>query len=68
VRLTPEEIRVLATSATGLNAYGVADTLGLSHSTVRPLIASAVMKLGARSKLEAVLVALRDGLIDLPSP
>jgi DNA-binding NarL/FixJ family response regulator len=65
-RLTARERAVLAASATGLVLTGVADALDLSPEAVRAALASAIAKLGARSKLEAVIVALRDGMIDLP--
>ena len=63
--LTKDECAVLATSARGLISHEVAEVLGLPPETTRRLIASAVKKLGARSKLEAVILALRAGLIDL---
>jgi DNA-binding CsgD family transcriptional regulator len=65
-RLTARERDVLAVSATGRTSAEVAEVLGLSPDAVRASIASAITKLGARSKLEAVVVALRDGLIELP--
>jgi len=66
--LTPLEREVLAVSATGLTTAEVADRLGLATSDVRRALASAVAKLGARSRLEAVIIAVRRGLIDLPEP
>jgi DNA-binding NarL/FixJ family response regulator len=65
VQLTQKEHAVLAASARGLHVWEVAELLGQPAETVRLVIASAVQKLGARSKLEAVVLALRDGLIDL---
>src|SRR5829696_7527988 len=58
--------RRLGASAIGLGVAEVADLLGLSPDAVRASIASAITKLGARSKLEAVVVALRGGLIEIP--
>jgi DNA-binding CsgD family transcriptional regulator len=55
-------------SAEGLGVTEAADTLGLSPEAARRLLASAVTKLGARSKLEAVIIALREGLIDPLEP
>ncbi len=65
--LTRRERDVLAASARGLGANGVARELGLPAAAVRAALASAIDKLGARSKLEAVVSALRDGLIEAPS-
>jgi DNA-binding NarL/FixJ family response regulator len=65
--LTVEERRALSLSAHGLVVAEVAGAMRASPEVVHVWLASAVDKLRARSKLEAVLVALRDGLID-PSP
>lgn len=44
----------------------IAAHLGTNPDEVRGHLAPAVAVLGARSKLEAVVIALRLGLIDLP--
>jgi two-component system nitrate/nitrite response regulator NarL len=66
VVLTAQECTILAVSAQGLGVDAVAECLDLAPATVRGLLVTAVAKLGARSKLEAVVIALRRGLIDLP--
>jgi two-component system nitrate/nitrite response regulator NarL len=63
--LTGRESAVLAASATGLSVGEVADRLGVSPNAVRAALALAITKLAARSKLEAVIIALRRGLIVL---
>ena len=63
--LTMGERRVLSLSATGLVVADVAEALGVSAEEVGARLASAVDKLGARSKLEAVLTAARRGELDL---
>ena len=65
-RLTARERAVLSASATGLVIVEVATTLHLTPEAVRDALASAMAKLRARSKLEAVTIALRAGLIDPP--
>jgi DNA-binding NarL/FixJ family response regulator len=65
--LTPLERAVLAAAATGLSVHEVAEHLGESPETVRHALSSVMTKLGARSKLEAVVIAFRHGLIDLPA-
>jgi DNA-binding CsgD family transcriptional regulator len=66
-RLTDREQHVLALAATGWTIAALADALNLTPEAVGVLIASIVAKVGARSKIEAVLIAVRTGLIDLPS-
>jgi DNA-binding NarL/FixJ family response regulator len=67
-RLTRRECDILAASARGAGADGVAHELGLPEQEVRVGLASAIRKLGARSKLEAVIITLRRGDIDLRPP
>jgi DNA-binding CsgD family transcriptional regulator len=64
--LTARERAVLAASATGLVVADVAELLALSPADVRRVLVTAMTKLRARSKLEAVVIALRTGLIALP--
>ena len=59
--LSRQECDILAASVRGLAVDEVAGELGLAVDDVRAGLASAIRKLGARSKLEAVLVALRQG-------
>ena len=63
--LTPGERRALSLSACGLLVPEVAEAMCTSPETVRARLASAIATLGARSKLEAVLIAARTGEIDL---
>lgn len=65
-RLTALERTVLAVSATGLVVAEIADVLGLTPEAVREVLESSMAKLGARSKLEALVLAIRHGLVDLP--
>ena len=60
------EHAVLRLSATGLLTDAVADRLGMSTHQVRRHLVRAMAALGARSKLEAVVLALELGLITLP--
>jgi DNA-binding NarL/FixJ family response regulator len=65
--LTVLERAVMAASARGLSAVEIAQLLGLPPGTVRASIGMANKKLGATSKLEAVLIVLQQGLIDPPT-
>lgn len=61
--LTGREADVLALLASGKNATEIADELFLSLNTSRNHIAAILHKLGARSQLEAVVLAARAGLV-----
>ncbi len=61
--LTDREREVLALMAEGLSNQAIADRLHLSLNTVRNHTRNVLGKLDAHSKLEAVSVAIRRGLI-----
>ena len=64
--LTGMGLLVLRLSATGLTTDEVAEHLDLDPAEVGRHLREVVFALGARSKLEAVVLALRAGLIELP--
>lgn len=66
-RLTPRETEVLQALANGQSTQEVAQSLFVSPRTVQNQVNGILAKLGVRSKLEAVLVALREGVVHLPS-
>ena len=59
--LTSQERHALELSATGRVVGEVADAMGVSPHVVGEWLASAIDKLGARSKLEAIIIAYRRG-------
>jgi DNA-binding NarL/FixJ family response regulator len=61
--LTHRERDVLQMLAAGLEANVIARELGISLNTCRGYVKSLLTKLGAHSQLEAVVVAMRNGLI-----
>lgn len=61
--LTPREIEVLQIMATGPSTARLAHSLGVTALTARTHIKSILRKLGAHSRLEAVTVARRLGVI-----
>ncbi len=63
VMLTPREREVLALLASGASNKAIAQALDLSVHTVKFHVASLIEKLGAGSRLEAVAIAIRTGLI-----
>jgi DNA-binding NarL/FixJ family response regulator len=63
-RLSGRELEILALVADGLDGKAIARELYLSHETVRTHVTHALAKLGARSRAQAVAIAIRRGLID----
>lgn len=63
--LTPREIEVLELVAEGLSNKGIAHELSISDSTVKFHINSVLNKLTAQSRTEAVVRAMRLGIIKL---
>lgn len=63
VGLTPREIDVLACVAAGATNAAAAARLGLSPETVKGYLRSAMRKLGARTRGEAVAAARRAGAL-----
>jgi PAS domain S-box-containing protein len=64
--LTAREREVLGCLMQGLSNRGVADRLDVTVNTVRNHVQRVLYKLDAHSKLEAVVVATRDRLLDPP--
>jgi DNA-binding NarL/FixJ family response regulator len=62
--LTPREIEVLEVLSLGLSNSGIARELGISVNTVRNHVQNLLTKLGVHSKLEALAVAVREGIIN----
>lgn len=63
--LTPREAEVLQLLADGASTADIAGTLFLSTNTVRNHVQRVLGKLGAHSKLEAVAIGLREGLVSI---
>lgn len=64
--LSQRELEVISLVADGRSNRAVGDALGLSRRTVEVHLSNAYRKLGVKSRTEAVVVALREGLIDEP--
>jgi PAS domain S-box-containing protein len=65
-RLTPRQLDVLQALGAGMTTQQMADELGLSTETVRNHVRAVLAEFGARSRLEAVLLAHRAGVLDRP--
>ncbi|GAA1897637.1 response regulator [Lapillicoccus jejuensis] len=63
VELTEREREVLALVSQGLSNAAIAERMTVSVHTVRNHVANLSAKLGAHSKLEALSIAVRDGLL-----
>lgn len=61
--LSPREHDVLAVMAQGCSDREIAERLFISHNTARKHVQNVIRKLGVHSKLEAVVVAVRDGIV-----
>ena len=61
--LTQREIDVLRLVTEGLSAPAIGKKLYISDRTVEWHIDKAIKKLGARNRIQAVVLAIRDGLL-----
>ena len=64
--LAPRELEIVELLARGMTIAKVAERLDITANTVRSHLKKAMGKLGASSRLETVIVALKSGLIELP--
>jgi DNA-binding CsgD family transcriptional regulator len=60
--LTPREREMVAWAATGSSNEEIAAALFISPATVRTHVSRAMLKLGARSRAQLVVIAVRAGL------
>ena len=61
--LSPREREIMHLMAQGLTAEAIANELSVSVETVRTHVRNAMNKLGARTRAQAIAVAMRDGEI-----
>jgi DNA-binding NarL/FixJ family response regulator len=65
-KLTSREIEVLRALAEGLDSEGIADKLHIALRTERNHVANILAKLGVHSQLQALVFALRYGVVEIP--
>jgi DNA-binding CsgD family transcriptional regulator len=63
LRLSPREVEVLKLMAEGASTSEAAQELNLSEYTVRDYISAILQKMDARNRTEAVVKAIREGII-----
>ena len=66
-RLTDRELEVLKLVAQGLNNREIAKRLFISENTVKNHVRNILEKLQLHSRMEAVMYAVREKLLDIPS-
>lgn len=66
MRLTERELEVLRLVAKGLNNREIAKELFISENTVKNHVRNILEKLQLHSRMEAVMYAMREKLLDLP--
>jgi DNA-binding NarL/FixJ family response regulator len=64
-KLTPREREVLQALAEGLDSEGIAKLLHISLSTERNHMANILAKLGVHSQLQALVIAMRHGVVEI---
>ena len=66
-RVTGRELEVLRALSTDASITEIADNLGITTKTLRNHISSIYHKLGIYDRAQAVILAVREGLVDVPS-
>jgi DNA-binding NarL/FixJ family response regulator len=67
-QLTARQVEVLRALATGASQGAIARSLGISPKTLRNHISDTYRKLGINDRAQAVIVAIREGLVEVGSP
>lgn len=65
--LTPREMQVLRALADGLDNKEIARRLGITVETERNYLSGVFSKLGVHSRLQALVFALRQGIVEIPT-
>jgi DNA-binding NarL/FixJ family response regulator len=64
-KLTPKEREVLQALAEGLSDKGIAERLYVGVGTIRTHVRSILAKLEVQSRLQALVFAVRHGLVEM---
>lgn len=68
IPLSSRQVECLQLVAEGRTSPEIARALGLSPRTVDEYVADACARLGVRSRIEAVVAAIRLGIIEVGTP
>lgn len=63
VELTPKETRILGLLAEGLSNKEISQAMSIAGSTVKNHVSALMRKLGAQSRMQAVLIAMKSGMV-----
>lgn len=64
--LSDRELEVLKLMAKGLSNKEIGESLWIGETTVKTHVSSILHKLGKTQRMQAILAAVRDGLVDIP--
>lgn len=64
-KITRQERKILNHLAKGFSNKQIGDSLGISYWTVRNHVSSILKKLGAKNRLEAVVIAKKSNIITI---
>jgi DNA-binding CsgD family transcriptional regulator len=64
--ISPRQLEILRLVAKGMSNDEIADQLGISRQTVKNHMTAAMRALGARRRGQAVVAAMRAGLLSMP--
>lgn len=65
LRLTPRETRILPLLAQGLSNKEIAQQLSIAEQTVKNHVVGLMHKLGAQSRIQAVIIAMKPGIVSV---
>lgn len=63
-KLGPQQVTLWSLLAHGLETTEIAERLHVSERTAKRMVASLIKKIGARNRIEAAVLAARNGLLD----
>ena len=65
VELTPKQTRILRLLAKGLSNNEISQAMSIAESTVKNHVAALMKKLGAHGRMQAVIIAMKRGMVSI---